>query len=107
MRPFVAQILLQRAAKEYPADSPPPLRFIRSCSASLSPATLQKLEATFKVCVCACVHACGGGCWKGVCVHACGGGCWNGVCVCACTWWRLLKRCVCVCVCVCVWLGLY
>lgn len=44
-----AQILLARADKDYPAAVPPPLRFIRSCSSSLAPATLHKLEAAFKV----------------------------------------------------------
>ena len=43
------QILLQRAAQDYPKDSPPPLRFIRSCSSSLAAPTLHKLEAAFKV----------------------------------------------------------
>ena len=43
------QILLSRADKDYPAAAPPPLRFIRSCSSSLAPATLHKLEAAFKV----------------------------------------------------------
>lgn len=42
------QILLSRAASDYPAASPPPLRVIRSCSSSLAPATLEKLEAAFK-----------------------------------------------------------
>ena len=44
-----SQILLQRAAQDYPKDSPPPLRFIRSCSSSLAAPTLHKLEAAFKV----------------------------------------------------------
>jgi acyl-CoA synthetase (AMP-forming)/AMP-acid ligase II len=47
--PTMHQILLSRAAQDYPASNPPPLRFIRSCSASLAAATLEKLEATFKV----------------------------------------------------------
>lgn len=42
------QILLARADQDYPAASPPPLRAIRSCSASLAPATLHKVEAAFK-----------------------------------------------------------
>ncbi len=42
------QILLARASTDYPAASPPPLRFIRSCSSALAAATLHKLEATFK-----------------------------------------------------------
>ena len=44
-----AQVLLARASKDYPADRPPPLRFIRSCSSSLAAATLHKLEQAFKV----------------------------------------------------------
>ena len=47
--PTMHQILLSRAPQDYPASNPPPLRFIRSCSASLAAATLGKLEATFKV----------------------------------------------------------
>ncbi|KAL3141143.1 hypothetical protein ABBQ38_003493 [Trebouxia sp. C0009 RCD-2024] len=47
--PTMHQVLLARASKDYPADSPPPLRFIRSCSSSLAAATLHKLEAAFKV----------------------------------------------------------
>lgn len=43
------QILLSRAQEDYPKDSPPPLRFIRSCSSSLAAPTLHKLEAMFKV----------------------------------------------------------
>lgn len=46
--PTMHQILLSRAAQDYPASSPPPLRAIRSCSASLAPATLHKVEAAFK-----------------------------------------------------------
>lgn len=45
--PTIHQILLARAATDYPADAPPALRFIRSCSASLAPAVLERLEATF------------------------------------------------------------
>lgn len=45
----MSQILLSRAAQDYPAQSPPPLRFIRSCSSSLAAPTLHKLEATFGV----------------------------------------------------------
>jgi hypothetical protein len=44
----LAQILVSRAETDYPKDSPPPLRAIRSCSSSLAPATLEKLEAAFK-----------------------------------------------------------
>lgn len=46
--PTMHQILLLRAEQDYPAANPPPLRFIRSCSSSLAPATLEKLETTFK-----------------------------------------------------------
>ena len=44
-----AQILLSRAAQDFPKQAPPPLRFIRSCSSSLAAPTLHKLEATFGV----------------------------------------------------------
>jgi len=45
--PTIHQILLSRASKEYPAKNPPKLRFIRSCSASLAPAILERVENTF------------------------------------------------------------
>lgn len=45
--PTIHQILLSRASEDYPSSDPPKLRFIRSCSASLAPAVLQKLEHTF------------------------------------------------------------
>jgi len=45
--PTIHQILLMRAATEYPKDHPAPLRFIRSCSAPLAPATLSAIESTF------------------------------------------------------------
>lgn len=44
--PTMHQILLSRADDEYPAN-PPSLRFIRSCSASLAPAVLTRLEERF------------------------------------------------------------
>lgn len=44
--PTIHQILLARADKDYPSD-PPKLRFIRSCSASLAPAVLERLEQRF------------------------------------------------------------
>ncbi|MEW5317020.1 MAG: hypothetical protein WDW38_008353 [Sanguina aurantia] len=47
--PTMHQVLLSRAATDYPASAPPPLRFIRSCSSSLAPATLKRLEDAFKV----------------------------------------------------------
>ena len=47
--PTMHQILLSRAEKDYPRGSPPPLRFIRSCSSSLAAPTLHKLEAAFGV----------------------------------------------------------
>ena len=46
--PTMHQILLSRAEQDYPAGSPPPLRAIRSCSSSLAPSTLHKVEAAFK-----------------------------------------------------------
>lgn len=46
---LVLQVLLTRASQDYPKDSPPPLRFIRSCSSSLAAATLHKLEDAFGV----------------------------------------------------------
>ncbi len=39
---------MSRAEADYPRDAPPPLRVIRSCSSSLAPATLDKVEAAFK-----------------------------------------------------------
>jgi acyl-CoA synthetase (AMP-forming)/AMP-acid ligase II len=45
--PTIHQILLMRAPTEYPKDHPPPLRFIRSCSAPLAPVTLSAIESTF------------------------------------------------------------
>ena len=42
-----AQILLSRADKDYPGPEKAPLRFIRSCSSALAPATLEKVEAAF------------------------------------------------------------
>lgn len=45
--PTIHQVLLSRAEADFPATSPPPLRFIRSCSASLAPAVLERLETTF------------------------------------------------------------
>ena len=45
--PTMHQILLQRAAAEYPRTNPPRLRFIRSCSAPLAPAVFHQLEAEF------------------------------------------------------------
>jgi hypothetical protein len=43
--PSHLQILLARADEDYPRASPPPLRFIRSCSSSLAPATLHRWVA--------------------------------------------------------------
>ncbi len=45
--PAVHQILLARAAAEYPAATPVPLRFIRSCSAPLAPAVSRRLRQQF------------------------------------------------------------
>lgn len=47
--PTIHQVLLERAPKDYPSAAPPPLRFIRSCSSSLAPATMKAVEAAFKV----------------------------------------------------------
>jgi acyl-CoA synthetase (AMP-forming)/AMP-acid ligase II len=46
--PTIHQILLMRAANEYPKDHPPPLRFIRSSSAPLAPVTLSAIESAFR-----------------------------------------------------------
>ena len=45
--PTIHQILLARAATDYPAGNPPSLRFIRSCSATLAPAVLHAMEEKF------------------------------------------------------------
>ncbi len=45
--PTIHQILLARAPSDYPADRPPALRFIRSCSAPLAPAVLRNVEQQF------------------------------------------------------------
>jgi acyl-CoA synthetase (AMP-forming)/AMP-acid ligase II len=45
--PTIHQILLERAAAEYPRDNPPRLRFIRSCSAPLAPSVFRRLESAF------------------------------------------------------------
>lgn len=45
--PTMHQILLRRAAAEYPEDNPPRLRFIRSCSAFLAASVFDQLESTF------------------------------------------------------------
>lgn len=45
--PTIHQILVSRSEKDYPKSNPPPLRFIRSCSSSLAPATLHKVEELF------------------------------------------------------------
>ncbi len=46
--PTIHQILLARAAAEYPARNPPALRFIRSCSAPLAPAVLHRMQQQFR-----------------------------------------------------------
>ena len=58
--PTMHQVLLERAAKDFPKESPPPLRFIRSCSSSLAAPTMKALEETFGVrCLGThCLHAC-------------------------------------------------
>lgn len=45
--PTIHHILLQRAATDYPGSRRAPLRFIRSCSAALSPEAAGELQATF------------------------------------------------------------
>ena len=45
--PTIHQILLVRAASDYPKDHPPRLRFIRTASAALAPAVLSDLQAAF------------------------------------------------------------
>ncbi|MET9408475.1 FadD7 family fatty acid--CoA ligase [Streptomyces sp. NPDC002935] len=45
--PTVHEILLDRAEFEHPGPRVPPLRFVRSCSAPLNPATQRALERTF------------------------------------------------------------
>ncbi|MET9891154.1 FadD7 family fatty acid--CoA ligase [Streptomyces sp. NPDC006465] len=45
--PTVHEILLDRAELEHPVPHGPPLRFVRSCSAPLNPATQRALERAF------------------------------------------------------------
>ena len=45
--PTIHQILLERTKAEQPANKPAALRFIRSCSAPLTPETAQVLQDTF------------------------------------------------------------
>lgn len=45
--PTIQQILLSRADQDYPKENPPKLRFIRSCSSSLAPVILERLEKAF------------------------------------------------------------
>ncbi len=45
--PTIHQILLARAASDYPGQGYPNLRFVRSCSAPLAPAVLRDLETAF------------------------------------------------------------
>lgn len=45
--PTMHQILASRAETDYPKDNLPPLRIIRSCSSSLAPATLERVESLF------------------------------------------------------------
>ncbi|MFJ9208788.1 FadD7 family fatty acid--CoA ligase [Streptomyces sp. NPDC102264] len=47
--PTIHEILLERAAREYPGQRVAPLRFVRSCSAPLSAATGRALERTLGV----------------------------------------------------------
>jgi acyl-CoA synthetase (AMP-forming)/AMP-acid ligase II len=46
--PTIHRILLDRAGAELPRGNRRKLSFIRSCSAALSPATVQRMEATFE-----------------------------------------------------------
>lgn len=45
--PTIHQILVSRAEQDYPKSNPPNLRFIRSCSSSLAPSILEKMEKLF------------------------------------------------------------
>jgi oxalate---CoA ligase len=45
--PTIHQILLARAEQDFPEHNPPKLRFIRSCSSSLAPSILGRLEEAF------------------------------------------------------------
>jgi acyl-CoA synthetase (AMP-forming)/AMP-acid ligase II len=47
--PTIHEILLERAAREYPGPQVAPLRFVRSCSAPLSTATGRALQRTLGV----------------------------------------------------------
>lgn len=47
--PTIHRILLNRASREYPASSPVPLRFIRSCSAPLDEELAAAIGSTFRV----------------------------------------------------------
>ncbi|HYZ68661.1 MAG TPA: FadD7 family fatty acid--CoA ligase [Mycobacterium sp.] len=46
--PTIHQILLDRAAAEFPCGYRGRLRFVRSCSAPLASATVERMESTFK-----------------------------------------------------------
>lgn len=45
--PTIHEILLDRSAQDYPGARAAPLKFVRSCSAPLNPATQRALERTF------------------------------------------------------------
>ncbi|GAA1360385.1 FadD7 family fatty acid--CoA ligase [Streptomyces beijiangensis] len=45
--PTIHEILLDRSARDYPGPRAAPLKFVRSCSAPLNPATQRALERTF------------------------------------------------------------
>ena len=47
--PAIHEILLDRSEREYPGPQAPPLKFVRSGSAPLNPATQRALERTFGV----------------------------------------------------------
>ena len=46
--PTIHQILLARSDTDYPGETPPRLRFIRSCSSPLAPSVLHDMEAKFQ-----------------------------------------------------------
>jgi len=52
--PTMYQVLLLRYDTDYPKETPPNFRFVRSCSAALAPAVLQDVEVKFRA---PCVEA--------------------------------------------------
>lgn len=45
--PTIYQVLLLRYDSDYPKDSPPNFRFVRSCSSALAPSVLKQIEEKF------------------------------------------------------------